>query len=189
MSNIPDIDDNPAFDQAYWLHQPPEVQGLQIATDRAARAQDLASKGFLIDVPIMVWGWDPWKVMKLRVQFGYTWVPSALMQPVQNIPGLPAVPGTTPYDPNNPPVGAIKVSMDIADYPPFTTGQSNPPALVTQATDYVGNQSFGNIYISLPGDPTPDGVIVTDARGRFLRHRVQTPFGFNGWYEKLSDTQ
>ncbi len=179
-------DENPAFDQAYWAAQPPEVQALQSLASPQAAALSLATKGFTIDVPIMIWKWDPWKVMRLRVQYGYTWVPSALQPPIQEAPGVNE-PGLQPYDPNNPPAGSIKVSLNLADYPPY-----NPPAPTPQptTTNYVGSLDFGNIYFALPGDPTPDGVIVTDSRGSFLKHRqvVQTPFGpmINGWYELLS---
>ncbi len=179
-------DDNPAFDSAYWLSQPTEVQSLQNLAAPEAAAIALAEKGFTIDVPIMVWKWDPWKVMRLRLQYGYTWVPSALQPPVQEAPGV-NLPGLVPYDPNNPPAGSIKVSINIADYPPFTPAPSPNPTPAN--TDYVGSLNFANIYYALPGDPAPDGTIVTDSRGRFLKHRIvtQTPFGpmINGWYELL----
>jgi hypothetical protein len=69
------------FDQAYWASQPPAIQALQSITDqeqRATVAARLATRGFTIDVPIMVWGWDAFLMMTMRAQFGYTWVPSAL---------------------------------------------------------------------------------------------------------------
>lgn len=183
----PATDDNPVFDAAYWAAQPPEVQALQNLSSPATTALALAAKGFSIDVPIMVWKWDPWKVMRLRQSYGYTWVPSALQPPIQEAPGINE-PGLTPYDPNNPPAGSIKVSTNIADFPAFA-----PPAPAPSPTpvgsDYVGSLNFGNVYYALPGDPTPDGVIVTDPRGSFLKHRIvtQTPFGpmINGWYELL----
>ncbi len=182
-------DDNAAFDQAYWASQPPEVQAIESMASPEATALSLAAKGFVIDVPIMIWKWDPWKVMRLRQQYGYTWVPSALQPPIQEAPGINE-PGLTPYDPNNPPAGSIKVSTNLADYPPFNPPAPAPPS--PQTTDYVGSLDFGNTYFALPGDPTPDGVIVTDVRGSFLKHRqvVQTPFGpmINGWYELLPST-
>ena len=57
------------FDLAYWASQPPEVQALPAITDpdqRAAQAATLATNGFTIDVPIMVWGWDAYLVMTMR---------------------------------------------------------------------------------------------------------------------------
>ena len=178
-------DDNPAFDNAYWAAQPPEVQTLRGLSNPASRAMDLATQGFLIDVPIMVWNWDPWKVMRLRQQYGYTWVPSALQPPVQEAPGM-NLPGLVPYDPYNPPAGSIRVSTNLADYPPYPVPV---PAPVVAVTDYVGALNFGNVYYALPGDPTLDGVTVTDSRGAFRKHRIvtQTPFGpmINGWYERI----
>ncbi|HVT92330.1 MAG TPA: hypothetical protein VHD76_05765 [Bryobacteraceae bacterium] len=177
-------DDNLAFDNAYWASQPPEVQTLRGLSGPSSRAMDLATRGFIIDVPIMVWNWDPWKVMRLREQYGYTWVPSALQPPVQEAPGF-NLPGLTPYDPGNPPAGSIKVSTNIADYPPYPV-PTPPPGAVT---DFVGGLNFGNVYYALSGDPTLDGVTVTNSRGTFLKHRTvaQTPFGpmINGWYEKI----
>jgi hypothetical protein len=106
--------DNPT--DAYWAMQPPEVQALRDISDdtqRAEAASELAYKGFAIDVPIMVWKWDPLVTMELRKSAGYTWVPSAMQAPVQVAPGL-AFPGSPSYDPNNPPPGSIKVTTDFA---------------------------------------------------------------------------
>ena len=101
---------------AYWAEQPEAVQALRdMPEDRKFfAAQDLAAKGYTIDVPIMVWGWDPLVTMTLRQNEGYTWVPSALQ------PNIPIGPGVTNpwnlpgYDPNRPPAGSIKVSTDFA---------------------------------------------------------------------------
>lgn len=58
-----------------------------------AAAQQLALAGHvdqadLVDVPIMVWGWDPLLTMQTRISYGYTWVPSALAAPIEIAPGL-----------------------------------------------------------------------------------------------------
>jgi hypothetical protein len=102
-------------DQAYWAEQPPAVQALQSmpADQRYAAAQDLASQGYTIDVPIMVWGWDPLATMMVRQNDGLTWVPSALQ------PNIPVAPGDSfaglpSYDPNNPPAGSIPVTTAFA---------------------------------------------------------------------------
>jgi hypothetical protein len=98
-------------DDAYWAKQPAAVQQLREISDpaqRAALGAQLANEGYSIDVPIMVWGWDAGKTTALREQFGYTWVPSALQQPLSEAPGI-NVPGLTPYDPANPPPGSILV--------------------------------------------------------------------------------
>lgn len=80
---------------------------------RYAAAQQLANEGYTIDVPIMVWGWDPLATMIVRQNDGLTWVPSAL-QP--NIPVAPGdtFPGLPSYDPNNPPAGSIQVTTAFA---------------------------------------------------------------------------
>ena len=100
-----------AFDQAYWASQPAAVQQLQDIqnpTQRAEFAEQLAEKGYSIDVPIMVWGWDPATTTAARQSMGYTWVPSALQQPVAVAPGLNYAGGAS-YDPANPPPGSITV--------------------------------------------------------------------------------
>jgi len=101
-----------AFDNAYWAQQPAAVQPLrtmQNQEQRSTLATQLASEGYAIDVPIMVWGWDPSLVTSMREADGYTWVPSALQTPIEAAPGFSGY-GTVPaYDPNNPPAGSIAV--------------------------------------------------------------------------------
>jgi hypothetical protein len=175
-----------AFDAAYWAHQPPEVRELRDMTDanqRLSRASDLAMKGFTIDVPIMAWAFDPYYTMRLRRDYGFTWVPSALQPPVSIAPSL-TMPGTAPYDPNAAPPGSIKVSLDPADYPPFNPPAPPAPAPV-QSGSPVGDQSVGNIYHGQAWDSAPDGTVVVEPRGKFLKHRIATPFGFMQFWEKI----
>jgi hypothetical protein len=111
-SSAPTLDAQQAFDNAYWASQPAPVQALrtmQNQEQRAATATQLANEGYSIDVPIMVWGWDPSITMAMRQSEGYTWVPSALQAPVEDAPGLPAMGTLTAYNPNNPPAGSIGV--------------------------------------------------------------------------------
>jgi hypothetical protein len=106
------VDPQVAFDNAYWAKQPAAVQALRTIQDpeqRTAMATQLANEGYSIDVPIMVWGWDPSLTTSMRQADGYTWVPSALQKPVEVAPGLPSLGGNTAYDPNNPPAGSIAV--------------------------------------------------------------------------------
>src|SRR5581483_3831132 len=111
-SSSPDVSlPSPSFDQLYWSSQPAPVRQLQDIQDPSRRAQlagQLQQQGYSIDVPIMVWGWDPATTMAARQSFGYTWVPSAGQQPVQVAPGL-VVGGASSYDPNHPPAGSITV--------------------------------------------------------------------------------
>lgn len=100
-----------AFDQAYWAAQPAAVQALQNIQDpdeRTQMATQLANEGYTIDVPIMVWGWDPAQVTSLRESYGYSWVPSALQSPVESAPGISET-GLQVYNANNPPSGSISV--------------------------------------------------------------------------------
>ena len=76
---------------AYWASQPPEVQALYFLHTEGERdelAHQLADKGFLIDVPIMIWGWDPLSTMIVRKNMGYKWIPSAKMAPPSAAPGI-----------------------------------------------------------------------------------------------------
>ena len=102
-------------DDAYWAMQPLAVQALRNMPDaeRGQAAQELANEGYTIDVPIMVWGWDPLATMVQRQIDGYTWVPSANQASIPAGPGID-FPGRPSYDPNNPPPGSIKVSTDFA---------------------------------------------------------------------------
>lgn len=113
QSNTTSLTAQQTFDNAYWAAQPPAVQALrniQDSGERTAMATQLASEGYSIDVPIMVWGWDPSITMNMRQADGYTWVPSALQNGVDVAPGLGSVGSLAAYDPNNPPAGAIMVS-------------------------------------------------------------------------------
>lgn len=98
-----------AFDDAYWAAQPAAVQALRDAPadDRAEMATQLAQQGYSIDVPIMVWGWDPYTTTNTRVADGYTWVPSALQSSVNVAPGL-TFDGAS-YNASDPPSGSIAV--------------------------------------------------------------------------------
>ena len=100
---------------AYWAMQPPAVQALRDTPEdqRLGLAQQLAQRGYTIDAPIMVWGWDPLVTMTVRQNLGYTWVPSALQQPVSVVPGV-NFPGLPSYDPNSPPPGSIRVTTAFA---------------------------------------------------------------------------
>lgn len=105
-------DSGTSADDAYWAAQPAAVQqlrGISSLDERQALGEQLANEGYSIDVPIMIWGWDAAKVTAARESYGYTWVPSALQQPVAAAPGITGG-GFTPYDPTNPPSGSIQVS-------------------------------------------------------------------------------
>ena len=174
------------FDKVYWASQPPEVRALPAIDDfdqRIARAADLAAKGFLIDVPVMVWTWDPYLVMKMRSDYGYTWVPAALQPNITVAPGV-TQPGAVPYDPTRAPTGSIRVSTNIADYPPFDP-PTPPQQQLSADGDPVGPQSIGALYLTVAGESYPDGAKFTDTRGTFLKHVLLTPFGRANYWEKI----
>jgi len=93
----------------------------------------LAQQGFTIDVPIMVWGWNPLVTMQLRQADGYTWVPSGLQPPIPVTPGIQMA-GYTSYDPNHPPAGSIKVTTDFAMGTLDDPARSMPTGPVTDYT-------------------------------------------------------
>lgn len=69
-----------AFNIAYLGSLPPAIAGMmQLGTiaARSSQAAMLAPYGYIIDVPIQVWLWDPFLVMTLRQQYGYATVPDA----------------------------------------------------------------------------------------------------------------
>jgi hypothetical protein len=104
-------------EDAYWAMQPPAVQVLRTIPDETQRgiaAKQLADQGYSIDVPIMVWHWDPLITMTIRQNSGYTWVPSGDQAALQTCPNCD-LPGLTHYDPNNPPAGSIMVSTAFAN--------------------------------------------------------------------------
>lgn len=99
-----------SFDESYWASQPEAVQQLQNIQDPTERqevATQLAQEGYSIDVPIMVWGWDPQITTEARESLGYTWVPSAEQQPVETAPGITF--NGTSYNASSPPAGSITV--------------------------------------------------------------------------------
>jgi len=102
--------------EAYWAGQPPAIQALQNMPmdQRAAAAQNLAAEGYTIDVPIMVWGWDPLATMLERQVDGYTWVPSAMQSDVGSAPGVSYY-ASANYDPTTPPPGSILVTTAFAN--------------------------------------------------------------------------
>lgn len=178
------MDDNKQFNDAYWLHQPKEVRVLRDIPDvekSAQVVQDLALK-YLIDLPIMVWGWDPYKVMLMRESYGYTWVNSAGQPPPRVAPrtDFPNDIGIKPYDPNNPPPGSIKVSTKISDYPPV-----DPPSAPAKPkpSSHIGPDMGGGFFTQIDPDTdtSKEGDLVTGLDGAMYKFR-KYPFG--GWYIK-----
>jgi len=176
----------------YWAHQPPAVRALRgqdTNPETIKKAMTLATQGYTIDVPIMVWGYNPVCMMGLRKDYGYTWVPSALQPNILIAPGL-NMPGVPPYDPKNPPKGSIIVSLDAKDYPPFA---APPPPAPKPSTNLVGPCTPGtNICVIGPGAYSQaqrdaaglkDGVTVLQDGKTYLFRSVANPFGSSTWFE------
>lgn len=167
------------FNDAYWKSKPLEIQAAHAEKvkhndlDQTTTYTALAIAGFIIDKPIMVDNMDPYKITALRLAYGFTWVPSALMPNIQIAPGLGGLPGSVLYDPSKPPPGSILVSLNLFDYPPVNPPTVNHPSV---SNELVGMQSFGNIYLAIPGDISPGGTSYTDSRGTFTK-RVTVQVG------------
>jgi hypothetical protein len=110
----PDVVENWAelgYAEWWWSQQPPALRALREIGDvleRRERAKQLAREGYSVDAAIAVYGYSPLRTQRLRRQLGYTWVPAVGMNPILVAPGI-SVPGLPPYDPKNPPPGAILV--------------------------------------------------------------------------------
>jgi hypothetical protein len=115
------------FDAAYWEAQPAAVKPLQTMAyglERVQLVQKLVSEGYIIDMTIMGWAWDPYVTMQQRELYGYTWVPSAGMPPIQVAPRV-SQGNVPPYDAAVIPPGAIMVTTDptkLAGQYPAPTG-------------------------------------------------------------------
>lgn len=147
---------NPYFPEAtltpdiYWANKPPQVRALRGMDPLLVglSAKQLADQGFIIDVPIMVYQWEPVTVMGIRQQDGFTWVPSGKQPNIAVMPGL-SLPGLPVYDPSHPPANSIKISIDAADYPAFDPPPPPPPPLDTHVVG--AKSSWGNLYGYGPG--------------------------------------
>lgn len=138
MSNI--ATSEAQYDPAWWAAQPKAVKALQTMqnqTERIATALQLASKGYVIDVPIAVWSWSPWITTQARKQYGYTWVPSALQPPVLLQPGL-TLQGFQPYEPGIIPSGAIPVTLDMDLLPHIFAPMPSSAAAQEVAAEVAG---------------------------------------------------
>ena len=170
------------FNDAYIASKPLEVQALfSMGSDeaRAAKGQELAYK-YLLCKRIDINNGDPWTVMLTWLDLGYTWMPSALQDPLTVAPGLNDQ-HDPPYDPLNPRPGSIKVSIDLDDYPPFVKPVVKPPD-PTLSLSPVGALLHDKVYSNKPWDHYPDGAVTgqngvpADSRGVFTKQLIPNPF-------------
>lgn len=180
-----EVKDRETFNKLYWASKPAAVRALQSMPVEDARTQaavTLAQQGYQIDVMVHVWGFDPWGTMQGRRVNGFKWVPALLQN--FTVAQYPLNPWELSQD-TPMPKGAIKTSLDDADYPAF-----DPPVPVAPPAKPVipvGPQIYGNVYSSNIGDDLisyPIGNTFTDSRGTFKKAGRQTPFGLSAWWEK-----
>ena len=187
-----------AFAAAYWASMPPAVQALQSLSAQPASgqqssplvlaAQALMQEGYLIDVDIMIFRWDPYSLMMERYNMGLSWVPSAGQQPGGGTGAVP--PGAFPVPNMIQPLPQL-----LAFYPPAV-----PPApVVPPSADAVGGSLAFEMSITLPsgivtpllgvnsapaGENFPEGYVYTDPSGdNWLFHWMGTDLmGINQRY-------
>ena len=170
----------------YWAAQPPAVRELRnLPPDtKLEKAAVLATQGYIIDLPIQGWGWDPVCTMGMRKQLGYTWVPNILQAGVTVVPGIlfpSAFPDHTTYDPNNPPSGSIKVSIDKKDYQEFTPPPPPPPVTLPVVGTCFTNTNICQALVA--AYKLSNGQLVTQDGVVYQLHLMVGPFGESRWFE------
>lgn len=104
-------DDEVKFNQA-WLQAQPKVVRTLLMSPNANTAVGLTKQGYKVDGNVFIQGQSPYRRNKIAIMFGYTWVPSYGQPTLENAPGLHED-GQPDYDPDNPPAGSIKISLDF----------------------------------------------------------------------------
>jgi hypothetical protein len=166
--------------EQYWAAQPPAVRKLHSApleADRLSEARALAAAGHIIDVPIMVFGFDPDRMMEVRENLGFLWVPSAL----QPTPGNIYVMQRLPIPP-----AAIKVSRDPLDYPPFVSAPDPTwiPRPVWWPTS--GDHGIGSLWHVHPADVRPLLEHVSQDGMEFRKIEKRVAWGTLVVYERVA---
>ncbi len=114
------IRSKPPAVRALW---PVDAQGFDDAA-RQVIVGRLLTEGYQLDEQIDVWGWDPLTTMLVRMNNRMTWVPIAQNGATIDSPIAGGFSGPVPV------TGAIKVSVDLADYPPFPDPPPDAPPLI-----------------------------------------------------------
>jgi hypothetical protein len=123
---------------------------LRGSPDAMPVAKKLALQGFIIDVPIMVWGWSAPLVMAMRIADGYKYVASGLMD------FMPAPGQALP--------GAIKVSIDATDYPSLVVIPP-PPDVTTMVGSFLWEDADGTKHFAPgPGAYDTKGIAVRNGQ-------------------------
>lgn len=173
------------FNAVYWASKSPAVAQLNslkpFSTERTAKAVELAQTGEKVDMDIDAYGMSPWHTMKLRSQYGYTWVPAINQEPIPVAPGL-FFPGLPLYDPTSSPAGSVKVSVDPADYP-----QVAPPLPPQPPVSGVPAEPNWVLAVNgwapvLPLDTSPNGFVYNGVNGKWLKVVINTPWGASAYW-------
>lgn len=179
------------FNARYWGAQPLPVQALSgmetESNERIAKAWKLAGQGYSIDADIMLRGGDPYWVQWMRLQNGYTWVYALGTQPTNLVlaPHL-SFPGMAPYDPLKPPAGALKVSLDLADYPiPEVPQNPTEPVEAVPVSPFWARRT-GNFCEAHPLDRSEDGSEYNGPEGKWRKTVVPSAFGTRQYWMKVA---
>lgn len=186
MAEYPEYSTNSKFNKAYWLSQPPEIRAMASLSDRekrAAEAWTLAMDGKIIDGALHVDLFDPWYTMLVRQYLGLKWVPSYLQPPFTVAQHVAADwPSIGKYAQDTQPLGSIKVSTNIEDYPPF-----DKPEVEAQPVYPPGPwmQIDENRWHVAPGDQSPAGSTYISKDGTYVLKSKSSPFGIIKWWTRV----
>lgn len=129
------------FNAAYWASYPPIITSTFDPNSKVdfetlkTKAIAFTQQGYKIDVFVMLMKQDPYITMRERADWlGFASVPALGEAPVTLTPGLGG--------PSN--AGSIKVSYDVADYPPFPV----PVAPVVAGRSPVGSLLTGKTHLA-----------------------------------------
>ncbi len=154
----------------YWLSRPPAVRMLAdlppASPARMQLARDLAKMGFVIDRAIDADGADPFETMKLRQEYGYTWVPGSFQAPISIAPGL-YVPGLPSYDPDSPPAGSIAVATSWRPHP-----EKNPSPVFLRRGAAAEWSVRPGAKVSA-GDRREEDRVLPDPFGSYVKARIR----------------
>lgn len=169
----------------------PQVQALKNIEDfddRVAAAVKLASEGYVVDPAQDAFQSKPFALLRARRNYGVTWVPSLLHDLVPMIaPGIFS-PAQPPFDPFNPPLGAIFIPPVGHAYGDPGVGEPpKPPEPEGPPQSPIGPHADGIRYLVNPlaNDKTPSGGTYTEGG---ITYRKVITSGFAGlkvmWWER-----
>lgn len=157
----------------YWASLDPIVAKLQHmpAEQRFDYANQIMKRGYIVDAEIQVrQAMNPEDVMQVRLNNGFTWVPSADQPNIPTMPGAD-LPGQPHYNPEPPfPPKSIVVSVDAADYPPFDGVIPQKPKPIVGEGIQTAN---GTIYLAGPGadmSSLSEGQVITQDVVDYVTH-------------------